>query len=255
MSHHDSACCCCCKTKEIAERFVKFDVAGVYEWKVPRSAWYKVTVTGAGGAGGSAMITAAPAAGWICNVGGAGGAGGTAQKRVYLLKGDKISVTVGRGGRNSRQLPAAKQIVAEEAGESSFFGNHCSATGGKGGETQPNSFSVARRTGDGGVGSNGDLNISGGKAIASCNYILAANLELQFYSPGCSPSIYGGTGYRSFVSSHGENGLYGAGGEGAIAQLYSHAVSDKDLNMVNQPFYGGNGGDGVVFIEWLEMQC
>lgn len=253
MSNHSCDCCCTCKEKEITPRMVKFDKGGIYEWKVPKNAWYEVTVTGAGGAGGSAMITAAPAAGWISVVGGAGGAGGTAQKSVYLLKDDIVSITVGRGGKNSKQIAKLGELLFEPGGEKSSFGNYCFATGGNGGETQSHAMSVARRPGNSGVGINGDINIVGGKAIPLCSYSQLQNQNLQFFSPGCSPSIYGGLGKMKFFSSNGENGLYGAGGEGAVAQS-SSKTNMPDPDMINKPFYGGDGGDGIVLIRWFEFQ-
>lgn len=255
MSKHCCDCCCGCKEKEIIPRMIKFDQAGKYNWKVPKSAWYEVTVTGAGGAGGSAMLTDAPETGWISVVGGSGGAGGTAQKSIYLLKDDIIPVTVGCGGKNSKQIPAQGKVHIEPPGEASFFGTHCFATGGSGGETQPHARSIARRPGNSGTGCNGDLNIFGGKALPLCSYNQIQNQHLQFYSPGCSPSIYGGNGNMSFFSSNGQNGVYGAGGEGAVAQNCSAtSQNQQDSGMVNQPFYGGDGGDGVVVVRWLEFQ-
>lgn len=234
----------------------KFDIAGTYEWTVPQDAWYEVTVTGAGGAGGNAMITAAPEKGWVSVVGGSGGAGRTAQKNIYLLKDTVVSVKVGKGGENTKYIPAEEVVSTEPGGEESFFGNHCSATGGGGGQTQPRSKSVARRTGNGGVGKNGDINIFGGRAIAACSHKDAIKQELHFYSPGCSPSIYGGGGNERFKSGHGQNGVNGAGGEGAIAQLWDDTkLPDlRNLDMVNKPFYGGNGGDGVVVIKWTKYR-
>lgn len=255
MSNDHCKCCCNCKEKEITPRMVTFDKGGEYKWKVPKNAWYEVTVTGAGGAGGNAMITAAPATGWVSIVGGSGGAGGTARKNIYLLKDTVIPIKVGHGGENTKYIPAEESISTEPAGEESYFGSHCSATGGGGGQTQPRSKSVARRTGNNGIGKNGDLNIFGGRAIAAFSHKDDVNQELHFYSPGCSPSIYGGGGNARFASGNGQDGVYGAGGEGAVAQLWDTSKPDKrNLDMVNTPFYGGNGGDGVVIIKWFEFQ-
>lgn len=255
MSNHSCDCCCTCKEKEITPRMVKFDKGGIYEWKVPKNAWYEVTVTGAGGAGGSAMITAAPEKGFVSIVGGSGGAGGTAQKNLYLVKDTIIPIKVGNGGENTKSKQSWINFPSEPAGEESYFGNHCLATGGNGGQSIARSQSMARRTGNSGVGKNGDMNIFGGNASAACINKNFVDLDLHFFSSGCSPSIYGGGGNRSFVSSNGQNGINGAGGEGAVAQLWSDiAQGNRDLNMVNKPFYGGNGGDGVVVIKWFEFQ-
>lgn len=255
MSKHCCECCCGCKAKKIVPRMVKFDQGGTYHWTVPESTWYEVTVTGAGGAGGSAMLTGAPATGWISVVGGSGGAGGTAQKNIYLPKDEVVPIVVGRGGRNSKQMPPQGVVVTEPAGEASFFGTHCSATGGDGGETQPHARSIAKRPGNGGAGNNGDLNLFGGRSIAFCSYNQIQNQHLQFFSPGCSPSLYGGDGKMSFFSCNGQNGVLGAGGEGAIAQNCSTITQNKqDPSILHTPFYGGDGGDGVVVIRWLEFQ-
>lgn len=249
MSNHGCDCCYGCKEKEITPRMVKFEQAGSCEWKVPKNSWYRITITGAGGAGGNAVITSCPVNGTISVVGGSGGAGGTAIKSIYLLKDTVIPITVGAGGKNTRQIPSDGHIILipEESGETSFFGNYCSATGGTAGESVANHVSMSRRTGQGGIGINGDLNIVGGRAFTQCCENINGNLE--FFSPGCSPSIYGAKGYGMYSGCDGISGEFGSGGEGAIAQ------DNKEINsVVNHPFYGGDGGDGVVIIEWTEVQ-
>ena len=83
---------------------------------------------------------------------GGGGGGGTAIKILDvgedLDAGDEITVTVGDGVKGS-------------GGETSSFGEFCSATGGGSGSTGGGSTS-GQSGGSGGIGVDGDLNLEGG---------------------------------------------------------------------------------------------
>lgn len=170
----------------------KFTASGTFT--VPANVTsIKVTVVGPGGDGATT----------ISGVGGGGGGGGTAIKRISgLAPGTPIPVVVGL-----------------TAGNNSAFGSpvYCS---GLSGET-----STTERGGVGGVGSGGDINLTGGGGGAS--------------AVSSAGSYVNGTGGSSFV---------GGGGAGIVlGTAASYAAGGN---------YGGGGGGtgtgapGLVIVEW-----
>ena len=105
----------------------------------------KVTVTGGGGGGGGGNPS--------FDSKGGGGAGGTAIKIIDATSITTETVTIGSGGSGGSGGNDGS------AGATSSFGSHCSATGGYGGTAYANPTSKTR-----GVGSSGDINITGGDA-------------------------------------------------------------------------------------------
>ena len=167
----------------------------------PFTGKYKVTVVGGGGS------SARSASGHAC---GGGGGGGLAKKVVDLTKGDTVTVTVGAGGLQ----PTGSVDIQGNAGETSSFGTHCSATGGSGGNYSSTSYASG---GTGGTGFDGDINLFGGKG-------------------GFSLSTTGANrGYNvSFTS------LFEPYGQGGSAQFGSGTGTAR------------NGTSGIVVVEWME---
>jgi hypothetical protein len=166
----------------------------------------KVTVVGGGGGGGNGS-------GANGNRGSGGGGGGAAIKIISgLTPTSTVTVTVGSGG------------AAVSAGGTSSFGAHCSATGGGAGVTN-SSYTTVR----GGVGSGGDLNISGDPP--SDTYATYQKGGGTIFAPP-SPND------RTSVPGAGTAGLtYGGGGGGA----YTTTAGTQT---------GGDGAAGVVIVEY-----
>lgn len=174
----------------------------------------KVTVTGGGG-GGHRTPEASPAFHIGAN------AGGTAIE-VVTIPTSPVAVTVGSGGSFSNYdwYPDVSG-----SGGTSSFGAYCSATGGTGAVTiyngpEPSYYSF----GSAGVGSGGQINIAGGRGDA-----IPANVNSKFSHGG--HSIWGGAGRTTSDTS-----AYGAGG---------HATGTSGITTA-----GGNGGSGIVIIEY-----
>jgi hypothetical protein len=178
----------------------------------------KVTVQAGGGGGGG---TTADGPGNGCFAGGGGGAS------IEYLDAPAIpgpvSVTVGSGGAAG---PAGGN---GGTGGSSSFGPFLSATGGTGGSgiSQP---TPTRFYGDGGAGSGGNLNITGGsieRNSARGGRIWPGGIS--FLSTGSLVSTTPGAGFTG--------NLYGGGGTG----------SGPAPVPAGSP--GGAGGAGVVIVE------
>lgn len=179
----------------------------------------RVTVVGAGGAGGAAPATNVP--GGIQSVASGGGGGGAAI--LYLdapaIPGP-VGVTAG-GGTNS-------------------FGAFCSATAGANGTGAQVSPLGGQLGALGGSGSGGTLNIPGG---AGGNAFGAPGPTL-LGGPGGS-TILGGGGRGGFTNTPGAvlgpgsaGGNYGSGGGGSVKGAPSPGV-----------LAGGAGAPGVVIVE------
>ena len=188
--------------------------AGSATWTKPAGLKrIRVYVTGGGGGGHGRNVGNTE--------GGTGGAGGgTAIKLIEAASlGSTETVTVGAGG-----AALSNSNSAAPNGGTSSFGSHCSATGGEGGD-----LGGGGRYINGGSGSNGDLNTTGG--AVDCSNATIDNAG----SPGGN-SFYGGggrSGKTDGTYSHGAAGVLGAGGGGG-----GPAGGDA-----------GNGGTGVVVVE------
>ena len=167
----------------------------------------KVYVTGGGGAGW----------GGDGSYGGGGGAsGGTAIKIIDVSAISSVSVTVGAGG-------TATNSTGNPGGTSSF-GSHCSATGGGGGVS---SYGGGFYPPEGGVGSNGDINLHGnGSDIGRLDNYAGGNGQGSFWGGG-------GRGPRNDPTyEHGGEAWHGGGSGGA-----------------NDGGFTNDGGDGIVVVE------
>jgi hypothetical protein len=169
---------------------VVFQTSG--SWTVP-SGVTKCKVTVIGGGGGSGNSTG--------NAG--GGAGGCAIKICTVTPGAAITVTIGAGGTFG-------SADGTTAGGTSSFGAFCSATGG----IRPQSNF---KSGYGGLGVSGDINMRGGASDAYVNNI----------SQGAD-SFFGGGGGANDGSGGAQTGIMGGGG-GSISRA---------------------GGDGIIVIEY-----
>jgi len=192
-------------------------------WTVPAGITKcKVTVVGAGGSGGCADVQIYYAA--------SGGGGGGAAIGIVTLSGGSATITVGTGGASVN----TSRATGNTGGTSSFVysATTVSATGGAGGTANDNTPSF--KGGTGGVGSGGDLNISGQGGQAGS---MAAGLGALRASAGHGgSSILGGGGWSIVTDSAtaaGAGGSYGGGGGAA-----------------NRGGASGAGAVGVVIIEF-----
>ena len=188
-------------------------------------------VGGGGGGGGIAKVSGE------AGVAGCGGGGGYSEEFITDIAGmdATVTVTVGAGGAG-----AAAGENDGVAGVTTSFGAYLQATGGALGVAATSSSSAPRSgsvCGAGGVGSNGDLNISGD---AGSFGIITTAAGVQSGSGGRS-FLSGNTltEYTNNLSKAGVAGkLYGGGGGGAIGGGNS---------IINQA--GGAGADGIVIVE------
>lgn len=173
----------------------------------------KVTVVGGGGGSGAVLTD---------GVGGqsAGGAGGGAAIKYIDVTGtSSASVTVGVGGaRGVTNLGAAGR--GGGTGGTSSFGSFCSASGGVGGDGSTGGGNTPRVTREGGMGSNGDINIRGGMGNGF----------------GAS-SIFAGCKGGVSEPNNGADGDVGGGGASPTGSNLSTSLQ------------GGTGGAGLVLVE------
>jgi hypothetical protein len=197
-----------------------------YEFTVPNYFGdIVVHMQGAGGSGSSAHI-----AGPNDNACIGGGSSGQYIKHEGKLfsSGEKLLITVGRGGSSVK--PQQVSGADGEDGEPTVIGSIFTASGGKGGEYSKTSECSFK--GDGEEYSskyNGKI-YHNGKYNHSCN--------AKLY--GGEASDFGGGGSAG-VGIGGQNAGVGAGGGSAANRCDSNDIVT-----------GGNGGDGLVIIEWYE---
>jgi len=179
----------------------------------------KVIVTGGGGGGGTGTGSD--------NGGGGGGAGGTAIEIIDVSSVSSVTVTVGLGGAGGTTTSTND---ATDGGTSSF-GTYCSATGG--GEGYHADEISLTDSGDPGVGSGGDINLSGGWGGGQSGG--AADGAVAGIG---GASFWGGGGRQSQknrgAATNGE--AYGSGGGGGV-----HSGTTETA--------GGDGAGGVVYVE------
>ena len=173
----------------------------------------RVYVTGGGGAGGGTISTT-----YNYMSGAGGGAGGTAIELIDVSSVSSVTVTIGSGGSGS-------SASAGGDGGTSSFGSYCSATGGKGGVV-PGAFNYAIT---GGVGSGGDINLTGGGGGGAIE-----NQGGALVSVAGGNSFWGGGGAGVWSGTPGV-GTNGGGGS-----------ADADENAAGA---GANGGNGIVYVE------
>jgi len=162
----------------------------------------KVIVTGAGGGGGSGTGSD--------NHGGGGGAGGTAIEIIDVSSlSSTVAVTIGTGGT----VGSANSNTQGGTGGTSSFGSYCSATGG--------------------VGSNADINLHGGRGEEH-----SAQSTQDQSGGGHGGSSYWGGGGRvasSWTTSNSTPGeAYGSGGGGGVHDNRAGAVGAGGVVVVEE---------------------
>ena len=187
-----------------------------------------VRVQGGGGAGGGA---ASPAAGNSA-MGGGGGGGGYAESWLDASSlAASVTITVGAGG-------TGVSAADGNNGSSSSFGATVVAGGGFGGVTRAASSSpFGTQGGQGGVGTAGDLLLSGTAGEQGWG---DGQLGISG-SGGASQMGGGGRGQRTIAGSASfagaSGGNYGGGGSGALTSAAGAAVA------------GGSGAGGVIIVD------
>jgi hypothetical protein len=198
-------------------------------WTKPSGCRFiKVTVIGAGGGGGGVNASLTNYA-----FGAGGGAGGIAIEWINATALTSETVTIGAGGAGG-----AAGTNPGSSGGTSSFGAHCSASGGAGGESlaAATGHSV-RLSGVSGVGSGGNINISG--IPGPPNYRVSGSTVIAGGSGGST--LFGAGGVGSVVFSTSAVGAAGSGFGGGGAG----AASANDTT--NRA--GGDGASGGVIVE------
>lgn len=177
-----------------APKVVVFETSGTYT-KPSNLKYIEVELVGAGGKGSNGLD------GFGNNIGGHGGSAGGYAKKIILASalssGETVSVGVATGTRTTS------------------FGAFCSATGGV--DAPDADERVYGSFYQGGIGSNGDINLRGG------------SVNPNSYTGNSPESRHGA---RGGLSQLGAGANYGGGGDGGYGDGFS----------------GSNGGNGVVII-------
>ncbi len=191
-----------------------FTSSGIFTYPTgtTTSTVYKVTVVGGGGSGGN----------YAGGNGGSGGAaGGACIKWVSgMIAGQTTTITVGSGGT---AVDTSITNNLGNVGSGSSFSGGCSASGGGGAVGGYN----------GGAGTGGDINLTGGQGEGSHYVPSAAN-----GAGGGGNSIFGGAGAGGGQINSGrlDAAGYGSGGAGGYGTLTN----------------SGAGASGIVIVEWTQ---
>lgn len=188
-----------------------FTASGTFT--VPAGVTTLKVICTAGGGGGSPANNGPPASGTTDTSGGGGGAGGTSIKICAVAPGQAVTVTVGSGGASSGN------------GTPSSFGAFCSASAGTGSGFISVGVSPG---GNPGVGSGGDMNLSGGYGSDG-----QASIAASFGNGGAS---YWGGGSRAYAAGNSPTPVAapGSGGGGCY-----NGVGNGSL-----------GANGIVVVQW-----
>lgn len=191
-------------------------------WNAPESAWYKITVIGAGGQGGSGGNFYVGDYYSACAAGGGGGGGGggaLASYFEYLKKGTRLQIPALTGNVTLRVLETT--LVAE-----------CGLPGDTGGSGSKGTPGAGGQGGYGGTARGGNnANWSGNKGTAG------STSNYQF------SRAKGGGGGAGPISSR----IYGRGGYGGDSGIVIEF--DKNGSSTSAPLSGARGVSGAVIIE------
>lgn len=172
-----------------------FNIPGTYTFNIPSGiAAIRVRVWGAGGSGGAVSFSSDR----YINA----GAGGGYAEKVITYPDASYTITVGAGGASIGRN-AGNDVAAGNAGGTSSFGSAVSATGGGGGTVSTGSPPAAAV---GGVGSNGDVNFTGGSGGA-------CTAQTQAPGGGSAAGPWG-NGFAGGTGSGGTSYYLGGGGAG-----------------------------------------
>lgn len=194
-----------------------FTNIGTSTWTKPTGVTrIRVKMVGGGGAGGFQNSSQGGASG--------GGGGGYCERIIDVSLISTTTVVVGSGA------PSINSTGTGGTGSTTSFGSYCSATGGTGGMSGSSNSIYG---GNGGIGSNGDINIRGGGGQAG----ISASGGQTAIGGGGGSSMLGGGGagvaeYGSYTATANDGGVYGGGGSGGV-----NAVS-------------GAGAQGIVIVEY-----
>lgn len=189
----------------------------------------KVEVTaigGGGGSGGSSGGGSSAAAG--------GGGGGGAFKFITSGLGVTETVTVGAGGTAGTD-PAG----TGGTGGTSSFGSHCSATGGAGsmGATTVSPPAFGNAIADGGLGSSGDINLSGARG----------EIGIVLNTAEAIGGIGGSAAFGFGVSS--SNNPTAAQTIGRIGENYGGGASGAANDTAGSGTGGSAGAAGIIIVK------
>ena len=213
----------------------------------------RVLVVGGGAGGGSGYA-------------GGGGSGYVQVGEVVVEQFERINIVVGKGGQGSGHR-VNDQSQTATAGERSAFGQYHTSNGGVaptsnwqgsqggsggGGPSHPNTGTSGAGGTDGGAGNNAWQSGGNGQGTYSNSLRIFKRNSFVPGSGGAGGSIAfghvgGGGGGGLLVNGKGPaggNGQYARGGAG-----YGAGGGGGYL-LGNHWFGGGNGADGLVYVEW-----
>ena len=165
----------------------------------------KMTIVGGGGNGGTASSSGTT---WGQGANGGGGGGAAIKYLSGLTPGNTLTVTVGGANGTSSVASGTQAITTVSA------------------------------TGNGGIGSNGDINIRGGGGGSGT--ALPSNAPFQTRGGNGGNSIFGGGGGGGGTTG-GAGGVYGGGGGGGASVQSCGSYTN---------YAGGAGAGGIVLFEY-----
>lgn len=182
----------------------------------------QITVIACGGGGGGALE-------WNSVPAGGGGAA-CIKKTSSVSPGQKISITIGKGGEGGKPSDSTGK-----AGTATVVGSIVTCAGGQGGQESEKGGGGAAGGSGGGKGGNAVRNGTGGNGENGLYGTGGKGSKVNQYGIGGGGGSYGNGGNAaSTTNQNGGDGGYGAGGGGG------QGLSNR----------GGNGGDGIVIIRW-----
>lgn len=182
----------------------------------------EITIIACGGGGGGALQWKGAPAG--------GGGAACIKKTSSVSPGQKISITIGKGGEGGKPRDSIGK-----AGTATVVGSIVTCAGGQGGQESENGGGGAAGGSGGGKGGNAVRNGTGSNGENGLYGTGGKGSKVNQYGIGGGGGSYGNGGNAaSTTDQNGGDGGYGAGGGGG------KGLSNR----------GGNGGDGIVIIRW-----
>ena len=242
-------------------------------WTPPANGTAVIHCIGAGGAGDGN--------GGSGNAGG-GGAGGYSKKSVTLSTSTNWTIAVGAGGTGAGNGTGGNggNTTATDGSSSLTANGGVGGSGTAAGTGGTASGGDVNRTGGAGAltsgGGGGAVGVYGTGEAAANNYAASADVQSPFMSPSYGFLTGGGRGGKTVASRNqssnhtgpiaGENGEMFAGGGGVHTRVGYYAEQMAGFGGIggggggaysdssNPPTsIGGNGGDGIVIIQYLTV--